>query len=73
MDQITTKQSKTDPFRQGVKNVTLSLSCTGHKICPVQAKVPYQAKLLGATEQDHYSYIRITVVLYSFYLFIFIF
>ena len=35
---ITIKQSKTDPFRQGV---TLSLGCTSHEICPVRAIVPF--------------------------------
>ena len=38
--EITIKQSKTDPFRQGV---TLSLGRTDHEICPVQAIVSYLA------------------------------
>ena len=37
---ITIKQSKTDPFRQGV---TLSLGRTSHEICPVWAIVPFLA------------------------------
>ena len=38
--QVNIKQSKTDPFRQGI---TLSLGRTGHKICPVKAIVPFLA------------------------------
>ena len=37
---ITIKQSKTDPFRQGV---TLSLGHTSHEICPVRAIAPFLA------------------------------
>ena len=36
--QVTIKQSKTDPFRQGVD---LYLGKTGKDICPIQAVVPY--------------------------------
>ena len=38
--QVNIKQSKTDPFRQGI---TLSLGRTDHKICPVKAIVPFLA------------------------------
>ena len=37
---VTIKQSKTDPFRQGV---TLFLGKTGSAICPVEALLPYLA------------------------------
>lgn len=39
--QVTIKQSKTDPFRQGVD---LYLGRTGKDICPIQAIVPYLIK-----------------------------
>ena len=38
--QVTIKQSKTDPFRQGVQ---LHLGKTGLEICPINAIVPYLA------------------------------
>ena len=38
--QVTIKQSKTDPFRKGVK---LFLAKTGKEICPVTAILPYMA------------------------------
>ena len=39
--QVTIKQSKTDPFRQGVD---LYLGRTGKDICPIRAIVPYLIK-----------------------------
>ncbi len=38
--QVTIKQSKTDPFREGI---TLSLAATNKKVCPVLAMLPYLA------------------------------
>ena len=40
MIQVTIKQSKTDPFRQGCK---LCLGKTGANICPISAILPYLA------------------------------
>lgn len=41
---VNIKQSKTDPFRQGIK---LHLGKTGQKVCPVEAVLPYLAVRRG--------------------------